>query len=265
MNDPRLEQLLRAAREAEAFEADVLGRRGPSLRLTEAGPEEREALVRAMTPKGAGHGAGRHRFTSWGWRAGIAAAACVTVGWFLSMSFSGPSGGPPGVPAPTAGGLASAERPRGDAASFRPRFEGLRPRSPEPAVTLASYVPQGDQVAQMVVAIFRDSQGGCPCIHMQPHALADGRSIDQLTAEELANIRLKGACASTGDSLLLVALEGPGDLLPRTAAQAEALADCVGDAPRMCDGSPGCMASMAAGCLDPSVKVVAHSVRLASR
>lgn len=269
MSDPRLEQLLRAAHEAEAFEHDVLGAASasmpPRLRLTEASPEERAALLRSMQPSGAE--VRRERFAGWGWRAGFAAAACVMVGWFISASLNTATS--PAVPkAPSGvGSLASAGAAARDNAPvrFRPAFEGLRPRSVEPVFSLASAMPTGEDDACVVVAIFRDSRGGCPCIHMQPHTLARGQSLDDLSPEQLADIRLKGSCASTGDSLLLVALQGPGDQLPSTAAQIEALADCVGDAPRACDGSPGCMASMARGCLPSSVKVLAHSVEMASR
>lgn len=271
MNDPRLEQLLRAAHEAEAFERDVLGAARaaltPRLRLTEAGPEEREALLRVMHPSVAG--ARRERFAGWGWRAGFAAAACAVVGWFISASFT--TSGVPAAPAvpggKSSGTLASTERGarNGVPVRFRPAFEGLRPRSSEPVFTVASALPRGEAEACVVVAIFRDSRGGCPCIHMQPHTLAEGQTLDDLSPEALADIRLKGSCTSTGDSLLLVALQGPGDQLPLTAAQAEALAECVGDAPRACDGSPGCMARMARGCLPSNVRVLAHSVQMASR
>ncbi|MFM9958311.1 MAG: hypothetical protein ACKVZJ_09545 [Phycisphaerales bacterium] len=284
MNDPRLEQLLRAAREAEAFEADVLsgvaqsGRRTPGLRLTDAGPEEREALLRSMQPA-VEPSKFRFNIRGVGWRAGLAAAACLTFGWFLSSSITQP-------PAPTStpsAPLASADSSHTPAANtpaantpaantptrFRPTLDLLRSRNAEPTISLVSFGPSADpdddQVGCVVVAVFRDSTGGCPCIHIQPHTIADGRSVEELTPDEIAAIRLKGSCTSTGDSLFLMAMEGPGYLLPHTAAQAEALADCVGDAPRYCDGSPGCVASMAAGCIDPSVKVVTHTVQMASR
>lgn len=275
MNDNRLDNLLRLAREAEAFERDAFdaaqgAQTGGGLRLTHAGPEEREALLRAMQPepvRSARDGGG----ASWKFRTALGVAACLAIGWFLypSAQVSAP------VPAPANHNttLASSNTSKREGAiavrtpmPFRPSLASQHSWRSEPRlVSTSSDLPTGNADACVVVAIFKDSRGGCPCIHIQPHTLADGRSLDELAPEELLGVRLKGSCTSTGDSLLLVAVQGPGDQLPRTAADAEALAECVGDAPKVCDGSPGCMANLARGCLPPSVKVLAQSVSMASR
>ncbi len=269
MNDTRLDNLIRLAREAEAFERDAFdaAREGTTggLKLTHAGPEEREALLRAMQPeavRSARQGGG----VSWKFRTAVGVAACLAIGWFLypgARVVNSPSPSAP-TPAPVST-LASGSATRVPM-PFRPSLASMRPWGSETRlVSTAADLPIGAEEACVVVAIFKDSRGGCPCIHIQPHTLADGRSLDDLSPDELLDVRLKGSCSATGDSLLLVAVQGPGDQLPRTAAEAEALAECVGDAPRVCDGSPGCMANIARGCLPPSVKVLAQSVQMASR
>lgn len=273
MNDNRLDNLIRLAGEAEAFERDAFeaaqaAATGSALRLTHAGPEEREALLRAMQPEGVLAALERRAAgsTSWKFRTALGVAACLAIGWFLYPAAQTTSTVPaPATPRST-GTLASASPRDESPIRFRPSLASLRPWSNEPRlVSTAADLPSGTEPGCVIVAIFKDSAGGCPCIHIQPHTLAEGRSFDDFTHEELLDVRLKGYCGATGDSLLLVAVQGPGDMLPRTVADAEALADCVGDAPRVCDGSPGCMASLARGCLPPSVKVLAQSVKMASR
>lgn len=265
MNDTRLHNLLNLAREAEEFERDALGAgsgAGPSLKLTSAGPEEREALMRAMQPEGV---RAARSGSNWKFRTAMALAASVAIGWFLYPAAKVATVAPAPQPEKLAGSRGSNANP-GVAIPLRPKLAGLRPPVSGPRmVSVASNPTENAEPACVIVAIFKDSRGGCPCVHIQPHALAAGRSLDDLSPADLFDIHLKGSCGQTGDSLLLVAVEGPGNLLPHTAAEAQALADCVGDAPRVCDGSPGCMANMARNCLPPSVKVLAQSVQMASR
>jgi hypothetical protein len=272
MNDARLDNLIRLAREAEDFERDAFdaapSASGTGLRLTHAGPEEREALLRAMQPESV-RAALEQRSTgsnSWKFRTALGVAACLAIGWFLYPAAKVTTTIPAPATPRTTGTLASAASRTESPVRFRPSLAVMRTWSTEPRlVSTAADLPTGNEQGCVIVAIFKDSAGGCPCIHIQPHTLADGRSLDDLAPEELLDVRLKGSCGATGDSLLLVAVQGPGNMLPHTAAEAEALADCVGDAPRVCDGSPGCMANLARGCLPPSVKVLAQSVQMASR
>lgn len=274
MNDTRLDNLIRLAREAEAFERDAFeASQGTTasaagLRLTQAGPEEREALLRAMQPQSVRDAIEQRSAgsPSWKFRTALGVAACLAIGWFLYPAAKVTTT----ISAPTASrttGTFAIAAPRTDSpVRFRPTLASLRPWSTEPRfVSTVADLPSGTEPGCVIVAIFKDSAGGCPCIHIQPHIFADGRSLEDLAPEELLEVRLKGSCSATGDSLLLVAVQGPGNMLPRTAADAEALAECVGDAPKVCDGSPGCMANLARGCLPPSVTVLAQSVQMASR
>lgn len=292
MTEHDLDNLIRMAVEAEAFESEVLRGGRPQLRMTQAGPEEREALLRIGTARREREQAATFRWARSGtwFKAGFALAACVALGWaFAELVLSPPNlpsaqqtrgtladGGSrkSATPTPSDSGtkLAGTQRPRPLVAP------GPSPMSPGnggaqgAAVQLASLSNAGGaRAAQpsctgcVVVAIFRDSRDGCSCVHLQPHDFTDGRRLADHAPTDLLSVPLKGACAPSPDRILLVALEGPTEMLPRTPAEAESLVECVTDAPRQCDGSPACYASAASRCLPQDVHVLAQTVQFVGR
>lgn len=260
MDDRRLTNLIRLAMEAEAFEADV--NRPAGLRLVESTPEERAALVR-VTPSVRPSVFSLRRIGT-----GFALAACAALGWFLypQTVTTAPNAGPK-QPVVASG---QSNPGQGYQRASKPWLPSRRSADNVLVSGAADRVPgdaadAGDEVVCVVVAIFKGDQGDCRCVHIQPHAWADGRSLDERDPTDLFDVSLKNTCGPVGDSLLLVAVEGPRKMLPRSASEAEALADCVQEAPMVCGGSPGCVASLARGCLPPNVRVLAQSVQLASR
>lgn len=274
MNDRRIDNLLKLAGEAAEFEQSVRAPNaaGPSLRLTEASAEERAALMGSNDTSVALAASLRNRPIAgprfWG-LAGAALAACMAIGWFIAPTFRAPQ--PPSsdgaIADASARSTVNPKRSPGMSLAERSLSRAWLPRS---TTAFASGQPamipalSGNKSA-VLVAIFKDSTGDCRCVQIQPHNWEDGRTLADHLPSDLLGVKLNGSCSAGGDSLMLVAMEGPTELLPSTAAQAEELANCVSDAPRICDGSPGCMASMASRCLPPDVAVLAHSVPLASR
>lgn len=275
MSERRVTNLIRLALEAEEFDADVRRPLTTGLKLSECGPEERAALLETVA-RAEARSAMRSSGMRW-MKSALAMAACLGLGWVTAelMWTRGPvTGAPP---------LASSSRER-----TQPKLQGTGPtggtslatgksmpwfpaRSRDSVAVSSGGAGVEDMSAStgasgcVVVAIFKDSRGGCRCVHIQPHAWEDGRALADRGPGDLLGVKLSGTCSTPSDALLLVAVEGPRELLPQTSAEAEALAECVSMAPKECDGSPGCYASVASRCLPSKVSVLAQTVQMSSR
>ena len=244
--------------EAEALEREALGLGGPAqatepMRLKlHAGGDRQPAQRR--------HGGGVARIvtrpTTWLAVAAMLAIASVVM-WL--------------APAPTAqsvpvvpGAKLAQNNPGVKTPTTRP---APRPSLTQtvPAVATTGVRPAPVQAANarqcVVLAIVQSTDGACRCVNLAPHQWADlqGHSEDQHRAELLA-VPVRTACSLSGHRLVLVAIEGPADCLPRTDAQAERIAECLAEAPKLCDGSSNCYESLAKRCLSPEVSVLAQAV-----
>jgi hypothetical protein len=174
--------------------------------------------------------------------AGLAAAAAIAVGVFW------PSGSPqPVTPAPVAPG------PVATTTDVAPAVEHA------PEVRLARS-ERGEGSAAVLLAVFRQADSRCDCVVWEPDAFG-GQTIDELDASELIEAAWRHRCAETGDLMLVMALDGPRELLPRSAEEAIALAACL--SAEECGPVPACYETHAPSCLAPGVALIAETISLA--
>jgi hypothetical protein len=137
--------------------------------------------------------------------------------------------------------------------------------NPGPGMTQQTAPPSheaGSQLASataeqgcVVLTVFRDDQGACKCVQMQTHELSDG-NLEDLPRAELLRLALKAPCSTTAQRVLVLAVSGRADMLPRTHEDAEAIARGLGDA----HGDPSTLAYAAMPTLPPDSVVVAETV-----
>ncbi len=85
-----------------------------------------------------------------------------------------------------------------------------------------------DDEASVVLAFFEGMDGRCTCMHIQDEEW----NSEQLAGKnrgELLDVAYRSKCGSPSPSLLVVAIAGRRDALPRTPEAAEALASCLTD------------------------------------
>jgi hypothetical protein len=161
---------------------------------------------------------------------GLAAAACL--GLMVVMWVHGPLGSAPSL-APSA---ARIERP------------GQIKASPSKA----------PEEGSVLLAIFRDADDRCSCVQLR-HDVLKGRKVTEVGAGELLRAAMAGGCHDNPDNLLVLAVSGPKEVLPRSAAEAEVLATCITENGR-CGDDSGCYASNAVAFLPPGVTVMAETL-----
>lgn len=174
--------------------------------------------------------------------AGLAAAAAIAVGVFW------PSGSPQTVtPAPVAPGPVAATTDAAPAVEHAPEVRIARSE-------------RGAGSAAVLLAVFRQADSRCDCVVWEPDAFG-GQTIDELDASELIEAAWRHRCAETGDLMLVMALDGPRELLPQSTEEAIALAAClsVDD----CGPVPACYETHAPSCLAPGVVLIAETLALA--
>lgn len=172
--------------------------------------------------------------------AGLAAAAAIAVGVFW------PSGSPQPMTPVGPGPVAATT----DAA---PAVE----HAPEVRIARSEH---GAGSAAVLLAVFRQADSRCDCVVWEPDAFG-GQTIDELDASELIEAAWRHRCAETGDLMLVMALDGPRELLPRTAEEAIALAACL--SAEECGPEPACYETHAPSCLAPGVVLIAETLALA--
>lgn len=249
--------------EAEALEREALGLGGPAhatepVRLKLHAGGDRQPAQRRH-----GGGVGRIVTRPTTWLAVAAMLAIASVVMWLAPA-------PTAQSVPVAPGARLAQNSAGaKTTTTNPAASRTAPRSTVmqtvPAVATTGVRPAPVQAANarqcVVLAIVQSTDGACRCVNLAPHQWADlqGHSEDQHRAELLA-VPVRTACSLSGHRLVLVAIEGPADCLPRTDAQAERIAECLAEAPKLCDGSSNCYESLARRCLSPEVSVLAQAV-----
>lgn len=80
-----------------------------------------------------------------------------------------------------------------------------------------------DDEASVVLAFFEGIDGRCQCLHIQDEEW-DSDELAQKRRGELLEVAYRSKCGSATPNLLVVAIAGKRDALPRSPEQAEALA-----------------------------------------
>lgn len=210
MTDRQLEQLLRMANEAEAMaQADL------------AALDERWRLPTARRP-------GAKLWTRVGVLAGVAAGLGMAVGmWMLSVRPPSKAVGPVAFKSDV-GGPAAASRGGGAGvgggggvggvggivdsgwAQIEALFDLARPK-------------QGS----VVMAIAQDSAGGIRCVQWAEHEWSGGRQLSEVDPAELKALGKSMICEREAPRVVVVGLEGPGQMLPQSEAFAAEVARCI--------------------------------------
>ncbi len=225
MNDRRLTQLLRMAAEAERMESTTL---------------RFEAPVRASGP-------------AWtGWLEISAAAAAVVVGatvWMTDL---------------TGGSSAGPSLAQSNPTTIEP--VGVVPSPLPVAHTDQNVVAQGDPCdseSTVLLAIFRKADGATSTLRFAMKDWDAHRGINDLAEGELIGFAFDHADEITPDtmpdSVVLLAVSGPSDLVPRSDEDAAHLAACLEQAPTTCGEEMPCYANAALQCLPPGVSVHAEA------
>lgn len=249
MNDRRLDELIRMAREVNELERSAEGI--PALRLvgdpvaTRKGRSVRRIWIGALS----------------------AAAAIAVVGVSVWMAVAPGATHPTQTGTPTAG--AHGTNAPGNSPNESPRtfvkHTPLGPTLPVPGstgTTVRATMPvpvPGSQDESVVLAIYRDNTGGVHCVQMAAHTWAN-RCLPDVQASELRNVSFGEPCMSEPRQTLLVALAGPRRSLPTSEAGAVALAKCIFSMPRGCDTDAACFSGPASQCIPAGVSVKIESV-----
>ena len=198
MTDRQLEQLLRMAHEAEAMaQADS------------AAMDERWRLPVARR-------LGAKLWTRVGVLAGVAAGLGMAVGmWMISTSPPSSGVGPVALKSVVSGpAVVSRGGPGGVVDSGWAQIEALfdlaRPKR-----------------GSVVMAIAQDSAGGIRCVRWAEHEWSGGRQLSEVDAAELQALGKLMICEREAPRVVVVGLEGPGQMLPQSEAFATEVARCI--------------------------------------
>jgi len=230
MDDKALQRLVRMAVEAEQFEA------GEKLRLAGTPRETRPIIT-----------SGRR------WRGLGALAACVgLLAGVITLprmitAISG-TGGPKGPIAD--GGVAP--RPRA--------IVGVFDEQAQKALDIFRSINGHSNGKQMLLALFRDGQDGCECVVWKEAEFGD-RNLDEVSRSELLAAAMKGRCSADSSLVLVLALDGPQELLPESTEAAASLAACVSNEIE-CRQNAACYTTQAIQCLPEQVSVVAETLAM---
>jgi hypothetical protein len=165
---------------------------------------------------------------------GLAAAACLALMVFMWVR------GPQPV-APTPGPLTR-----------------IISEKPAPAAP-----PKLSEEGSVLLAVFHDADDRCSCVQLRSDALK-GRKVSEMGGGELLRTAIATACHENPEKVLVLAMSGPRDVLPRSTAEAEVLATCITENGRCGDDSI-CYASSAQAYLPPGVTVVAETMGMEHR
>lgn len=122
--------------------------------------------------------------------------------------------------------------------------------------------PVGD--GAVVLAIAQSDTGELRCVRWSPPHWA-GRSLRDVTTEELQSVGLSMVCDNLAQRLLVVGMEGPAAKLPASDQSAMQMAQCVLTAPGCGVGGFDPQVCRATGCVPGDVSVRVESVALAAR
>ncbi|MEX2218749.1 MAG: hypothetical protein WD749_08305 [Phycisphaerales bacterium] len=223
MDDRELLQLVRMALEAEDLGAEGAGA-PPRLRLAGAGAHP--AHIRAF------------RFAG-----GLIAAAAALA---LAVVIMAPTPAPP--PAP----LVSNDSHR-------------QPPAPPPEIVTPpsdTATAQAAATGGFVFVVYRAADGTCDCKELKRPQWSGGKRLAEIGRQELLDAVLGSRCTSSAERMVVLAVEGPADMLPGATAAAERVASRLASAPPLWNEDISSIASAAMPDLPQGSTVVAKSVAM---
>jgi len=232
---PELDILLRMAVEVDELEADA----------RRAGRPPYPQLAHKLSPPTVQVPAAPHaRPVSWklGWPAAAAAAILLALLWPRGQTVP-PK---PVEPRLAAGPQCAVEYWPGTRQEDGVRVDCFEPSATEPCT---------------VLAVFHSWQKDCQCLGWQLYEWEDGRSLAELSPEEVRGITLEVTDAPPVEQLLVVAIAKDPSKLPHNEAQAAELLDCLHevDPPAGTQESATAYASAVQACLPDGVTIVPHA------
>jgi hypothetical protein len=160
---------------------------------------EIEALERAGDRPAIGFRAGAIRRLMVNAGMGLAAAACLVVALFVMH-------GRQQQPIPKL-----ATGPKAPAAVDRP-------------ATSSPVVGTADEKGCVVMAMYRDTDGRCTCVQMEQPEWCGQRRLTDVSRSELRQAALREPCTNDAQQVVILAVEGRTDSLPRNHDEAEVIA-----------------------------------------
>jgi hypothetical protein len=149
-------------------------------------------------------------------------------------------------------------------------FAWLRTPTPAPApapITInptKTILPKPVEEGSVLLAVFHDADDRCTCVQLRQDAFAKGRKLTEVGGSELLRTAIAGACHENPEKVLVIAVSGAKEMLPKTTAEAEMLATCVSEYGRCGDDSI-CYANNAASYFPAGMTVVAESMGMGHR
>jgi hypothetical protein len=114
------------------------------------------------------------------------------------------------------------------------------------------------EIGSVIMAVFRDADERCSCIQINA-ADFEGRLSD-VGQSEILRRALANACHDNPRQVLVIAMQGPKDELPTTAAEAELLAAAVREDAGHCGSDAMCISSEAVAYMPSSVTVLTSTL-----
>lgn len=228
MDQRDLNALIRMAAEVDTLEQDS----AHSFQWAKAKTSRREVLMQRMTGIGA-----------------LAAAACLglmVVSWLRA---------PQAQPSHTA---MNTEKPAAPTV-----VASATPDTVKNVESAAEATPAKPEEGSVLLAVFHDANDMCSYVQLHKDAL-HGRKLTEVGGGELLRTAIAANCQDNPERVLVLAMTGPKDLLPRSTAEAEVLASCISEGGR-CGDDSGCYVNNAADYLPPGVTVVAETMGMGPR
>jgi hypothetical protein len=129
----------------------------------------------------------------------------------------------------------------------------------EAAASEVTHVAKAEpEIGSVIMAVFRDADERCSCIQINA-ADFEGRLSD-VGQSEILRRALANACHDNPRQVLVIAMQGPKDELPTTAAEAELLAAAVREDAGHCGSDAMCISSQAVAYMPSSVTVLTSTL-----
>jgi hypothetical protein len=167
-----------------------------------------------------------------------AAAAAVLLGGMALLHQTRP------IPEPITGGPGMAQRPELPGPDLR-----IANSSTKPA--------EDDGQSCIVLTMFRDGDA-CSCVQVKEHDLP--RRLEDVTRSELINLALATPCSTSAQKVVVLAVSGRSDALPKTREEAEAVAARLNEASKSSTGDVSSYAYAAFPALGPDGTIVTETL-----
>ncbi|CAG0969797.1 hypothetical protein PHYC_01180 [Phycisphaerales bacterium] len=123
---------------------------------------------------------------------------------------------------------------------------------------VAPKAPEQVNTGPMLLAVFHQPDARCDCVVWEEGSFAN-RDVREIGRSELIEAAWKARCADSSNLMLVVALDGPRELLPTDEDSARVLAACLSIQSEECGAAASCYEN-ASEFISPSVTMVAATL-----